>query len=359
MDIAAEARTERRLAAVLAADVVGYSRLMGKDEEGTLFAFKAVRCEVTDPKIHEHRGRIVKTTGDGLLVEFASVVDAVRCAVDIQRAMKLRQELEPVEDPICLRIGVNVADIIPDDADIFGDGVNVAARLEGLADPGGICVSRSVRDQVRDKLGCGFEDLGRRQVKNIARPVHVFRIPLDTAGTSAAGADSNTAATPSRRGIRLVAAMGIAAAAVVAAGVVGSQMLPGTGAAPAAPVVEAAVFFDKNQVGLSEAASASIRREAEFAAAQPRRHSHGAGILLHRPKRARGAESSRRAARQPGPRHAQGSRGRRRPDQGRERMPSRRPQSRRCQRNQRAAEPARPFDPRLNAAALSPNSSLV
>ena len=263
MDIAAEARTERRLAAVLAADVVGYSRLMGKDEEGTLFAFKAVRCEVTDPKIHEHRGRIVKTTGDGLLVEFASVVDAVRCAVDIQRAMKLRQELEPVEDPICLRIGVNVADIIPDDADIFGDGVNVAARLEGLADPGGICVSRSVRDQVRDKLGCGFEDLGRRQVKNIARPVHVFRIPLDTAGTSAAGADSNTAATPSRRGIRLVAAMGVAAAAVVAAGVVGSQMLPGTGAAPAAPVVEAAVFFDKNQVGLSEAASASIRREAD------------------------------------------------------------------------------------------------
>jgi outer membrane protein OmpA-like peptidoglycan-associated protein len=204
----------------------------------------------------------VKTTGDGLLVEFASVVDAVRCAVDIQRAMKLRQELEPVEDPICLRIGVNVADIIPDDADIFGDGVNVAARLEGLADPGGICVSRSVRDQVRDKLGCGFEDLGRRQVKNIARPVHVFRIPLDTAGASAAGGDNQTAATRTRLRPHLVAAMGVAAA-VVAAGVGVSQMLPGTGAAPAAPVVEAAVFFDKNQVGLSEAASASIRREAD------------------------------------------------------------------------------------------------
>ncbi len=162
MNVAGEERTERRLAAILAADVVGYSRLMGKNEEGTLFALKAVRREVTDPKIDEHRGRIVKTTGDGLLVEFASIVDAVRCAVDIQREMKWRCELTPAEDPIVLRIGINLGDIIIDEADIFGDGVNVAARLEGLADPGGICVSRIVRDQVRDKLGFGFEDLGQR-----------------------------------------------------------------------------------------------------------------------------------------------------------------------------------------------------
>ena len=190
MNVAGEERTERRLAAILAADVVGYSRLMGKNEEGTLFALKAVRREVTDPKIDEHRGRIVKTTGDGLLVEFASIVDAVRCAVAIQREMKWRCELTPAEDPIVLRIGINLGDIIIDEADIFGDGVNVAARLEGLADPGGICVSRIVRDQVRDKLGFGFEDLGQRQVKNIARPVHVFRIPLDAHASAAAGRDT-------------------------------------------------------------------------------------------------------------------------------------------------------------------------
>ena len=190
MNVAGEERTERRLAAILAADVVGYSRLMGKNEEGTLFALKAVRREVTDPKIDEHRGRIVKTTGDGLLVEFASIVDAVRCAVAIQREMKCRHELTPAEDPIVLRIGINLGDIIIDEADIFGDGVNVAARLEALADPGGICVSRIVRDQVRDKLGFGFEDLGQRQVKNIARPVHVFRIPLDAHASAAAGRDA-------------------------------------------------------------------------------------------------------------------------------------------------------------------------
>jgi class 3 adenylate cyclase len=262
MDIAGEARTERRLAAILAADVVGYSRLMGKDEEGTLFALKAVRRDVTDPRIDEHRGRIVKTTGDGLLVEFASVVDAVRCAVDIQRAMQRRYEIEPIEDPLRFRIGINLGDIIIDEADIFGDGVNVAARLEGLADPGGICVSRIVRDQVRDKLSCGFEDLGQRQVKNIARPVHVFRIPLDARGPAAAGAHNQTAATRSRRGRHLAAAIG-GAAAVVAAGALVSQMLPVTGAAPASPVVEAAVFFDKDKVALSAAADASIRQEAD------------------------------------------------------------------------------------------------
>src|SRR6266404_1837680 len=171
-------RVERRLAAILAADVAGYSRLMGADEEGTLARLKALRRELSDPKIKEHRGRIVKTTGDGLLVEFGSVVDAVRCAVDVQREMAVRNASVPVEGRIEFRIGINLGDIIKDRGDIHGDGVNVAARLEALAEPGGICVSRVVRDQVRDKLDFGFEDRGEQQVKNITRPVRVYRIKI-------------------------------------------------------------------------------------------------------------------------------------------------------------------------------------
>ena len=171
-----EERVERRLTAILAADVVGYSRLMGADEEGTLAALKAIRRELVDPRIVEHRGRIVKTTGDGLLVEFASVVDAVRCAVDVQREMAERNADVPAETRIEFRVGINLGDIIIDGDDIFGDGVNVAARLETLAEPGGICVSRVVRDQVRDKLAFAFEDMGEQQVKNIARPVRVFQV---------------------------------------------------------------------------------------------------------------------------------------------------------------------------------------
>jgi adenylate cyclase len=167
---------QRRLAAILAADVAGYSRLMGADEEGTLARLKAIRRELSDPKIKEHRGRIVKTTGDGLLVEFASVVDAMRCAVDVQREMALRNAAVAAERRIEFRIGINLGDIIIDGKDIFGDGVNVAARLEALAEPGGICVSRVVRDQVRDKLDFAFEDRGEQQVKNIARPVRVFDV---------------------------------------------------------------------------------------------------------------------------------------------------------------------------------------
>ena len=169
----------RRLAAILAADVAGYSRLMGADEEGTLEALKAIRRELSDPKVKEHRGRIVNTTGDGLLIEFASVVDAVRCAVDVQRAMAERNADVPSDRRIELRMGINLGDIIKDGRDIFGDGVNVAARLEALAEPGGICVSRVVRDQVRDKLAFSFEDMGEQQVKNIARPVHVYRVLID------------------------------------------------------------------------------------------------------------------------------------------------------------------------------------
>jgi len=168
----------RRLAAILAADVAGYSRLMGADDEGTLAALKALRRELYDPKIKEHRGRVVKTTGDGLLLEFASVVDAVRCAVEVQRAMAERNVDVPPDRRIEFRMGINLGDIIRDGRDIYGDGVNIAARLEALAEPGGICVSRVVHDQVRDKLDVAFEDLGEQQVKNIARPVHVWRVQL-------------------------------------------------------------------------------------------------------------------------------------------------------------------------------------
>src|SRR5271169_2169618 len=166
----------RRLAAILAADVVGYSRLMGADEEGTHERLKAHLGQLVDPKIKEHRGRTVKNTGDGLLAEFASVVDAVRCAVEIQRGMIDREPEVPDDRRIRFRIGINLGDVIAEEHDIFGDGVNVAARLEALAEPGGICVSRVVRDQVRDRLEYTFEDMGEQQVKNIARPVRVYRV---------------------------------------------------------------------------------------------------------------------------------------------------------------------------------------
>jgi len=171
-------RVERRLAAILAADVAGYSRLMGEDEEGTLAALRAVRRELADPKIAEHRGRIVKTTGDGLLVEFASVVDAVRCAVEMQREMITRNAAIPPQHRIEFRMGINLGDIIIEDGDIFGDGVNIAARLEALAEPGGICLSAAAYEQVRDRLDLAFDDLGEQQVKNITRPVRVYRIPI-------------------------------------------------------------------------------------------------------------------------------------------------------------------------------------
>jgi class 3 adenylate cyclase len=169
-------RVERRLAAILAADVAGYSRLMGADEEGTHERLKTHLAQLVDPKIKEHRGRTVKNTGDGLLVEFPSVVDAVRCAVEIQRAMAERNAAVPEGKRIEFRIGINLGDVIAEEHDIFGDGVNVAARLEALAEPGSICISRVVRDQVRDKLDYTFEDIGEQQVKNIARPVRVYRI---------------------------------------------------------------------------------------------------------------------------------------------------------------------------------------
>ena len=171
-----EARVQRRLAAILAADVVGYSRLMGEDEAGTLAALKALRAQTIDPLVADYRGRIVKLMGDGALVEFASAVDAVECAISIQRELA-RQQVETSDGKaISLRIGINVGDVIIDGDDIYGDGVNVAARLEGLADPGGICISGMAFDYVKGKLDAGFEDLGPQHVKNIAEAVRAYRV---------------------------------------------------------------------------------------------------------------------------------------------------------------------------------------
>jgi len=177
----------RRLAAILAADVAGYSRLMGADEEGTLERLKALRSELVDPKIAEHHGRLVKTTGDGLLVEFASVVDAVRCAVAVQQAMPERNAGVAPDSRIELRIGINLGDVIVEGDDLYGDGVNIAARIEALADAGGVFVSNTVHDHVRDRLPFVFEDLGEQQVKNIAQPVRVYRVrDANSAGKSPA-----------------------------------------------------------------------------------------------------------------------------------------------------------------------------
>ena len=189
-------RVERRLAAILAADVAGYSRLMGQDEAGTLARLKAHRRELIDPSIAEHKGRIVKTTGDGILIEFPSVVEAIACAVTVQRGMAARNAATPEDQRIVFRIGVNLGDIIVDQGDIFVDGVNVAARLEALAEPGGICVSRVVRDQVRDKLDFAFEDMGEQQVKNIARPVRAHRILLGEEHRSSEPAPHEPSAAP-------------------------------------------------------------------------------------------------------------------------------------------------------------------
>lgn len=172
----AEVRVERRLAAVLAADVAGYSRLMGVDEEGTLAQLKGLRLSVIDPKIAEHRGRIVKTTGDGALVEFASAVDATRCAMEIQRDMAERNAAIPEDRRVEFRIGINVGDIIIDEGDIYGDGVNIAARVESLASPRGICLSDNAYQQIKGKLTLEVSDMGEQQLKNIAQPMRVYSV---------------------------------------------------------------------------------------------------------------------------------------------------------------------------------------
>jgi adenylate cyclase len=175
----AEEQVQRRLAAILAADIAGYSRLMGGDEEGTLAQLKALRKSLIDPKIAEHHGRIVKTTGDGALVEFASAIDAVRCATEIQRSMADHNANTPDNRRIEFRIGINVGDIIFDESDIYGDGVNIAARVESLASPGGICLSDNAYQQIKGKLAIDVSAMGEQQLKNIAQPVKVYRVLLD------------------------------------------------------------------------------------------------------------------------------------------------------------------------------------
>ena len=192
------ARVERRLAAILAADVVGYRRLMERDEEGTLARLKAHRKELIEPLIAEYQGRIVKLMGDGALVEFASVVDAVRCAVLVQRGMAEREAGVPEAERIRFRIGINLGDVVREaDGDLYGDGVNVAARLEQLAEPGGIVVSGTAYDHLQGKLDCGFERLGERRLKNIERPVRAYRVELG-AGSRPAAAAATAAARQAR-----------------------------------------------------------------------------------------------------------------------------------------------------------------
>src|SRR6516164_3773383 len=222
----------RRLAAILAADVAGYSRLMGADEQGTLERLKVHRRQLMDPKIREHHGRIVKTTGDGLLAEFPSVVDAVRCAAEVQRGMLDREPDMPDERRIRWRIGINLGDVIVEGDDIFGDGVNVAARLEALAEPGGICVSGVVHDQIRDKLPYQFADRGEQNVKNIARPVRVYALHLDNRSAS-----RERTATPRRRVIGITTGLALVLALVIA--VSAWWLWPATKPAPT-PAVPAA-----------------------------------------------------------------------------------------------------------------------
>ncbi|MHA1153576.1 MAG: adenylate/guanylate cyclase domain-containing protein [Alphaproteobacteria bacterium] len=202
---------ERRLAAILAADVVGFSRLVGEDEEGTLARLKATRMEVIEPRLARHHGRMVKLMGDGALVEFASVVDAVSCAVDIQQAITQRAADQAERDRILYRIGINVGDIVVEGDDILGDGVNIAARLEGLAEPGGICISGKVYDEVRTKLDFAYEDLGKQRLKNIEEPVRVYAIRTE-------GDDAGVYSAPPRRGSPALP-LAVAAAAAILIGV--------------------------------------------------------------------------------------------------------------------------------------------
>jgi adenylate cyclase len=210
----ASEHVERRLRAILAADVAGYSRLTGLDEEGTHARLEDHLHSLVDPKISEHRGRVVKNTGDGLLAEFSSVVEAVRCALDVQHAMAERNADVPPEKRIEFRIGINIGDIILDHGDIFGDGVNVAARLQDVAEPGGICLSEDAHRQVRGKLDVTFEDQGERQLKNVARPVQVFRVALDDARPEGPIRRAGRRHTWSTR----IAAIGIATVMIAGAG---------------------------------------------------------------------------------------------------------------------------------------------
>ena len=169
-------QVKRKLAAILAADIAGYSRLMGADETGTLARLKEYRLELIDPKNKQYHGRVVKTTGDGILIEFPSVVDAISCSLEVQQGMRERNADIPSEKRIEFRIGINLGDVIVEGRDLYGDGVNIAARLEGLAEPGGICISQTVLNHARGKIAFDVEDLGERALKNIVQPIHVYRV---------------------------------------------------------------------------------------------------------------------------------------------------------------------------------------
>src|SRR5215472_9810673 len=229
----------RRLAAVLAADVVGYSRLMGADEEGTHQRLRAHLRELVDPKIKEQHGRIVKHTGDGMLAEFASVVDAVRCAAEVQRTMADRNAKTAEDRRITFRIGVNLGDVIAEEDDIYGDGVNIAARLETLAEPGGICVSRVVRDQIRDKLPYPFEDRGEQSIKNIMRSVRVYALRPEVVAELPAA--SVPAPAPRRRGA-VHAAMAMATGAALVMIVIAWWLWPATRSSPTPPAPVGTAF---------------------------------------------------------------------------------------------------------------------
>ncbi len=250
---------ERRLAAILATDVVGYSRLMGADEAGTLARLKALRRDLLDPKIAEHHGRIVKTTGDGALVEFASAVDAVQCAVEVQQTLAQRTAEMPDTPPLELRMGINVGDIIVEDEDIYGDGVNVAARLEGLAEPGGISISGDTYRQVRNKLDFGFEDLGEQRVKNIAEPVSVYRVLLDPKASGSVVARSPDRSKPRRW-------TGLTAAVVVVLAVAGALWLrPWAPDAESVSVEPTALPLpDKPSIAVLPFANMSDEKEQEY-----------------------------------------------------------------------------------------------
>lgn len=251
----AEAKPQRRLAAILAADVVGYSKLMGEDEEGTLAALTAHSKEFIEPGIAAHQGRLVKTTGDGLLVEFASVVDAVRCAVAVQDGMRARNAQTPETKRILFRIGINLGDVIAQDDDVFGDGVNVAARLEGLANPGGICISRAARDQVRDKLDYQLEDLGEVEVKNIARPVRAFNVLFD-------GNSPIVANRPASRRLQAISAAAVCVCVVIAGGLwwwSQAERMP-----PASSGKSALTLPDKPSIAVLPFDNASSDKEQEY-----------------------------------------------------------------------------------------------
>ncbi len=217
---APDQRAERQLVAVVAADIAGYSRLMGADEEGTLARLKACRRDLIDPGITRHRGRIVKTTGDGLLIEFSSPVEAVRWAVETQQGMIERNADVPEDRRILFRIGINLGDVIIEDRDLFGDAVNIAARLESLAEPGGICISRTIREQIRDRLALPFEDGGEQSVKNITRPIRVYSLSSEAIAALPKADIRELPRLAARHTARqYVAAAALAGALVVAGGV--------------------------------------------------------------------------------------------------------------------------------------------